>query len=53
MVHTGLFRAWATVMAAILAAILLTTVATGAGAQPLCSGKVILDAGHGGTDSGR
>ena len=52
MVHTGLFRAWATVMAAILVAILLTTVATGAGAQPLCSGKVVLDAGHGGTDSG-
>src|SRR5829696_7864056 len=40
MVHTGLFRAWATVMAAILVAILLTTVATGAGAQPLCSGAV-------------
>ena len=54
MVHTGLFRAWATVMAAILAAILLTTAAfaAGAAAQPLCSGKVVLDAGHGGTDSG-
>jgi N-acetylmuramoyl-L-alanine amidase len=56
MVHTGLLRAWATVMAAILAAILLTTAAfaTGAGAQeqPPCSGKVVLDAGHGGTDSG-
>jgi N-acetylmuramoyl-L-alanine amidase len=47
---------WATVLAAILAAILLTTAAfaTGAGAQeqPPCSGKVVLDAGHGGTDSG-
>jgi len=54
MVNTGLFRAWATVVAAILAAILLTTAAfaVGAGAQPLCSGKVVLDAGHGGTDSG-
>jgi N-acetylmuramoyl-L-alanine amidase len=54
MVNTGLFRAWATVVAAILAAILLTTAAfaAGAGAQPLCSGKVVLDAGHGGTDSG-
>jgi N-acetylmuramoyl-L-alanine amidase len=43
-------------MAAILAAILLTTAAfaTGAGAQeqPPCSGTVVLDAGHGGTDSG-
>jgi N-acetylmuramoyl-L-alanine amidase len=53
--YTDLIRAWATVMAAILAAILLTTAAfaTGAGAllRP-CSGKVVLDAGHGGTDSG-
>jgi len=56
MTYTGLFRAWATVMTAILAAILLITAAfaTGAGAQeqPPCSGKVVLDAGHGGTDSG-
>jgi N-acetylmuramoyl-L-alanine amidase len=55
MTYTGLFRAWATVLAAILAAILLTTVAfvTGAGAQEQpCSGKVVLDPGHGGTDSG-
>ena len=56
MTYTGLFRMWATVLTAILAAILLTTAAfaTGAGAQeqPPCSGKVVLDAGHGGTDSG-
>jgi N-acetylmuramoyl-L-alanine amidase len=56
MTYPGLLRAWATVMAAILAAILLTTAAfsTGAGAQvqPPCSGTVVLDAGHGGTDSG-
>jgi N-acetylmuramoyl-L-alanine amidase len=54
MTYTGLFRAWATVMAAILAAILLSMAAftTGAGAQTPCSGKVVLDAGHGGTDSG-
>jgi N-acetylmuramoyl-L-alanine amidase len=56
MTYTGLFRAWATVTAAILAAILLTTAAfaTGAGAQeqPPCSGKVVLDPGHGGSDSG-
>ncbi len=56
MTYSSLFRVWATVLAAILAAILLTTAAfaTGAGAQeqPPCSGKVVLDAGHGGTDSG-
>jgi N-acetylmuramoyl-L-alanine amidase len=54
MTYSSLFKVWATVLAAILAAILLTTAAfaTGAGAQeqPPCSGK--LDAGHGGTDSG-
>ena len=54
MTFTGLFRAWATVLVAMLAAILLTTAAfaTGAGAQPTCSGKVVLDPGHGGSDSG-
>jgi N-acetylmuramoyl-L-alanine amidase len=56
MTYTGLFRAWATVLAAILAAILLFMAAftTGAGAQeqPPCSGKVVLDPGHGGTDPG-
>jgi N-acetylmuramoyl-L-alanine amidase len=56
MKYTGLFRVWATVLTAILAAILLSMAAftTGVGAQeqPPCSGKVVLDAGHGGTDSG-
>jgi len=54
MTFTILFRTWATVLVAMLAAILLTTAAfaTGAGAQPTCSGKVVLDPGHGGTDSG-
>ena len=56
MTYTDLFRVWATVLAAILAAILLSMAAftTGVGAQeqPPCSGKVVLDAGHGGTDSG-
>jgi N-acetylmuramoyl-L-alanine amidase len=56
MTYSRLFKVWATVLAAFLAAILLTTAAfaTGAGAQeqPPCSGKVVLDAGHGGTDSG-
>jgi N-acetylmuramoyl-L-alanine amidase len=56
MTYTKLFRVWATVLAAILAAILLSIAAftTGATAQeqPPCSGKVVLDPGHGGTDSG-
>ena len=55
MTYAGLFKVWATVMATILAAILLSIAAftTGAGAQETgCSGKVVLDAGHGGTDSG-
>jgi N-acetylmuramoyl-L-alanine amidase len=55
MTYSDLFKAWATVLTAILAAILLTTAAFAAGAgaqeQP-CSGKVVLDPGHGGTDSG-
>ena len=55
MTYSSLFRVWATVLAAILAALLLTTAAfaTGVEAQEQpCSGKVVLDAGHGGTDSG-
>jgi N-acetylmuramoyl-L-alanine amidase len=54
MTLTTLFRAWAMVLVAMLAAILLTTAAfaTGASAQPTCSGKVVLDPGHGGSDSG-
>jgi N-acetylmuramoyl-L-alanine amidase len=56
MTYTDLLRMWATVLAAILAAILLSMAAftTGVRAQeqPPCSGKVVLDAGHGGTDSG-
>ena len=55
MTYADLFRVWATVLVAILAAILLSIAAftTGAGAQETgCSGKVVLDAGHGGTDSG-
>jgi N-acetylmuramoyl-L-alanine amidase len=56
MTYSSLFRAWATVLAAILGAIVLSVAAftTGVGAQeqPPCSGKVVLDPGHGGTDSG-
>jgi N-acetylmuramoyl-L-alanine amidase len=55
MTYANLFKVWATVLAAIVAAILLSVagLTTGAGAQEArCSGKVVLDAGHGGTDSG-
>ena len=55
MTYAGLFKMWATLLTAILASILLSVAAftTGAGAQEAgCSGKVVLDAGHGGTDSG-
>ena len=55
MTYANLFKVWATVLVAILAAILLSTAAftTGAGAQERpCSGNVVLDAGHGGTDPG-
>jgi N-acetylmuramoyl-L-alanine amidase len=55
MTYSALFKVWATVLAAVLAAIVLSVTAftTEARAQqPPCSGKVVLDAGHGGTDSG-
>jgi len=54
MAYAGLFKVWTTVLAAILVAVLLFTASTtGAGAQePDCKGQVVLDAGHGGTDSG-
>lgn len=56
MTYSGLFKAWATVLAAIIAAILLTTAAfaTSAGAQEqTLSGKtVVIDPGHGGSDVG-
>src|SRR3712207_1048000 len=54
MTYAGLFKAWAVVSAAILVAVLLSMASTsGAGAQePGCKGQVVLDAGHGGTDSG-
>jgi N-acetylmuramoyl-L-alanine amidase len=55
MTYADLLKAWATMLAATLAAIILSIVAltTEAGAQDLfCKGDVVLDAGHGGTDSG-
>jgi N-acetylmuramoyl-L-alanine amidase len=51
MTYANLFKVWATVLVAILLSMAALT--TGARAQEAsCSGKVVLDAGHGGTDSG-
>jgi N-acetylmuramoyl-L-alanine amidase len=55
MAYADLFKSWATVLAAILVALLLSTAAftTGADAQDVgCKGQVVLDPGHGGTDAG-
>jgi N-acetylmuramoyl-L-alanine amidase len=55
MTYAGLFKGWTTMLAAILVALLLLTAAPtrDAGAQePGCKGQVVLDPGHGGTDSG-
>ena len=55
MTYSDLFKAWATVLAAMLAAIVISTTAltTDAEAQDVeCKGQVVLDAGHGGTDPG-
>ena len=54
MVRVDLFRVWASLLAALVAGLLATAVlTTGAEAQEAgCKGQVVLDAGHGGTDSG-
>ena len=55
MTYSYHFKSWAVVLAAMAAALVLcaATFATGAGAQDAnCRGQVVLDAGHGGTDSG-
>jgi N-acetylmuramoyl-L-alanine amidase len=55
MAGTDLFRVWASFLAAVLVASLLAAAAfaPGAGAQEVgCKGQVVLDAGHGGTDTG-
>ena len=56
MTYTGCFRVWTTLLAAVLAVILLSAAAptNGAGAQEAgCRGQVVLDAGHGGQTQGR
>src|ERR671910_2737072 len=55
MTYVDHFKSWAMVLAAMVVALLLCTAAltTGAEAQDAnCKGEVVLDAGHGGTDSG-
>lgn len=55
MTYAGLFKTWATLLIAILAAILLSTMALATDAEARetgCTGQVVIDAGHGGTDSG-
>jgi N-acetylmuramoyl-L-alanine amidase len=55
MTYADYIKSWAMVLAAMVAALLLCTAAftTGAQAQDAnCRGQVVLDAGHGGTDSG-
>ena len=51
MTYADPFKSWATVLATMVAALLLGTAAftTGAKAQDAnCKGQVVLDAGHGG-----
>jgi N-acetylmuramoyl-L-alanine amidase len=53
MTYTDHFKPWATVLAAMVAALLLVTAAFTTGAQAQDTNcEVVLDAGHGGTDSG-
>ncbi len=55
MARVDFLRAWTSLLAGILVASLIVaaTFATGAEAQETgCKGQVVLDAGHGGTDSG-
>jgi N-acetylmuramoyl-L-alanine amidase len=56
MTHANFFKVWATVLTAILASTLLSLVAFTAGAgaqvQPLSGKTVVIDPGHGGSDSG-
>ena len=55
MARAELFKAWAALLAAACVAVLLaaTALATGAEAREAgCTGQVVLDAGHGGSDSG-
>jgi N-acetylmuramoyl-L-alanine amidase len=51
--RAGLLRTWVSFLAAILLSVAAFAMATNAGAQEAgCKGQVVVDAGHGGTDSG-
>jgi N-acetylmuramoyl-L-alanine amidase len=51
--RAGLLRTWVSFLAAILLSVAAFAMATSAGAQEGgCKGQVVVDAGHGGTDSG-
>jgi N-acetylmuramoyl-L-alanine amidase len=55
MTYVELFKSWATLLAAMLAALLLSTAAFTSDVEAQdsgCKGQVVLDAGHGGTDPG-
>ncbi len=55
MVRTDLLKVWASLLAAVSVAVVfaVAALATGAEAQEAdCRGQVVLDAGHGGSDSG-
>jgi N-acetylmuramoyl-L-alanine amidase len=55
MTYVELFKSWASLLAAMLAALLLSTAAFTSDVEAQdsgCKGQVVLDAGHGGTDPG-
>ena len=55
MARAELFKVWASLLGAVSVAAVLTAAALATGAQAKeagCTGQVVLDAGHGGSDSG-
>ena len=56
MARAELFKAWASLSAAVSVAGVLAAAALATGAEAReagCTGQVVLDAGHGGSDLGR
>ena len=53
MARAELFKVWASLLAAVSVAAVLTAAALATGPQEAgCTGQAVLDAGHGGSDSG-
>ena len=53
MAQANLLKVWASLLAAVVVAVAVAALATGAEAREAgCRGQVVLDAGHGGADSG-